>query len=157
MAQLIGGFAFKGNEYTELGSRIIRISDISEESFISKNVVRYPFSDKYKQYIIENGDILIAMTGGTVGKSLYVKKLPETNMLLNQRVAIVRVYCLTNKYINCVLKSNYILDIIKHSKNSTNDNISMADIYNFLIPLPPLKEQERIIQKIELLFNKIKG
>ena len=43
IAALIGGFAFKSHEYTSSGSRVIRISDITENGFINKNVVRFPF------------------------------------------------------------------------------------------------------------------
>lgn len=152
---LIGGFAFKSHEYTSTGSRVIRISDITEDGFINKNVVRYPFNNKLSQYVIYEGDILMAMTGGTVGKSLYVKYLPEETMLLNQRVAIIRVNSVFTDYIDYVIKSQHIQSIITEAKNSTNDNISMGDIYNFPIPLPPLAEQKRIVAKIEQLLGEI--
>lgn len=152
---LIGGFAFKSHEYTSTGSRVIRISDITENGFINKNVVRYPFNDKLSQYRIFEGDILMAMTGGTVGKSLYVKDLPEEIMLLNQRVAIIRVNTVFTDYIDYVIKSQHIQSIITEAKNSTNDNISMGDIFNFPIPLPPLSEQKRIVAKIEEVFAEI--
>lgn len=149
IAALIGGFAFKSHEYTSSGSRVIRISDITENGFINKNVVRFPFTDKLSQYVILEGDILMAMTGGTVGKSLYVKYLPEEIMLLNQRVALIRPNIVFTDYIDYVIKSQHIQGIITEAKNSTNDNISMGDLYNFPIPLPPLAEQHRIVEKIE--------
>ena len=37
--------------------------------------------------------------------------------------------------------------LINNKKNSTNDNISIDTINNFIIPLPPLKEQERIVER----------
>ena len=158
VSSLIGGFAFKSNEYTQAGSRVIRISDISEEGFVNKNIVRYPFNVKLSQYIIKQYDILMAMTGGTVGKSLLVKGLPEEMMLLNQRVALIRIFNhIYIKYVDYVIKSNFIQDIIQQSKNSTNDNISMTDIYAFLIPLPPLAEQHRIVEKIESLLPKVEA
>lgn len=155
IAALIGGFAFKSHEYTSSGSRVIRISDITENGFINKNVVRFPFTDKLSQYVILEGDILMAMTGGTVGKSLYVKYLPEETMLLNQRVALIRPNIVFTDYIDYVIKSQHIQGIITEAKNSTNDNISMGDLYNFPIPLPPLAEQKRIVAKIEQLMKKI--
>ena len=132
---------------------IIRISDITENGFINKNIVRFPFTDKLSQYVILEGDILMAMTGGTVGKSLYVKYLPEETMLLNQRVALIRPNIVFTDYIDYVIKSQHIQGIITEAKNSTNDNISMGDLYNFPIPLPPLVEQKRIVAKIEELFS----
>ncbi len=155
IAALIGGFAFKSHEYTSSGSRVIRISDITENGFINKNIVRFPFTDKLSQYVILEGDILMAMTGGTVGKSLYVKYLPEETMLLNQRVALIRPNIVFTDYIDYVIKSQHIQGIITEAKNSTNDNISMGDIYNFPIPLPPLSEQKRIVAKIEELMHEI--
>ena len=127
---LIGGYAFKSHEYSQTGCRVIRISDISEDGFINKNIVRYRFNPQLSTYIINNGDILMAMTGGTVGKSLYIKALPEEKMLLNQRVAIIRIQICLKEYVNYVIKSHHIQNIITESKNSTNDNISMADIFN---------------------------
>ena len=155
IAALIGGFAFKSHEYTSSGSRVIRISDITENGFINKNVVRFPFTDKLSQYVILEGDILMAMTGGTVGKSMYVKHLPEETMLLNQRVALIRPNIVFTDYIDYVIKSQHIQGIITEAKNSTNDNISMGDLYNFPIPLPPLSEQKRIVAKIEELMHEI--
>lgn len=150
--EVIGGYAFpsdsiKGNE----GPRVIRISDISKQGFVDKSIVRYkgkPIPDAYKIVI---NDILIAMTGGTVGKSMLVSTLPE-EMYLNQRVAIIRNLWFDIRYIDTVIKAPHIKEIINDRKNSTNDNISMVDIRNFLLPLPPLAEQQRIVAKLEELL-----
>ena len=157
ICELIGGYAFpseslKGNK----GIRVIRISDISESGFVNNRIVRYNGNENISAYNIQLGDILMAMTGGTVGKSLYVTLLPEP-MLLNQRVVIIRNMFMNKNYMNYVITAPHIKGVINEKKNSTNDNISMKDIYNFLIPLPPIKEQERIVKTIESAFNKIKG
>lgn len=93
----------------------------------------------------------MAMTGGTVGKSLYVTYLPEP-MLLNQRVAIIRSSLINSDYLNLVIKSPDILSIINDRKNSTNDNISMVDIWSFLIPVPPLSQQSKIVENHNTLL-----
>ena len=93
----------------------------------------------------------MAMTGGTVGKSLYVTYLPEP-MLLNQRVAIIRSSLINSDYLNLVIKSPNILSIINDRKNSTNDNISMVDIWSFLIPVPPLSQQSKIVENHNTLL-----
>ncbi len=151
-AEIIGGYAFPSTELrSEKGSRVIRISDISEEGFVNKSIVRYNAANNLDNYKIEVDDILIAMTGGTVGKSLYVESLSE-DMLLNQRVAIIRNKWFDVKYLDCVIKSPHVKEFINSRKNSTNDNISMVDIANFLVPVPPLVEQRRIIERIKQLF-----
>lgn len=155
--ELIGGYAFpseslKGNT----GIRVIRISDISESGFVNNRIVRYNGKETLSAYNIRVGDILIAMTGGTVGKSLYVTDMPE-EILLNQRVAIIRNEFMNKEYINYVIRSPYIKDVINEKKNSTNDNISMKDIYNFFIPVPSIEEQKRIVMSIEQILKEIKG
>lgn len=149
ISDIIGGYAFQSSSLKEeQGKRVIRISDISEQGFVNTKIVRYngtPISDIYR---IQKFDIIMAMTGGTVGKSLFVRELPEDELLLNQRVARIRNLWISVDYLNFVIIAPHIKEFINKQKNSTNDNISMADISNFLIPLPSIKEQLRIVEKL---------
>ncbi|MDO6369497.1 restriction endonuclease subunit S [Phocaeicola vulgatus] len=149
ISDITGGYAFQSSSLKEeLGKRVIRISDISEQGFVNTKIVRYngtPISDIYR---IQKFDIIMAMTGGTVGKSLFVRELPEDEFLLNQRVARIRNLWISVDYLNFVIIAPHIKEFISKQKNSTNDNISMADISNFLIPLPSIKEQLRIVEKL---------
>ena len=157
ICELIGGYAFPSESLkANKGIRVIRISDISECGFVNNRIVRYNGDENLLTYNIQLGDILMAMTGGTVGKSLYVTLLPEP-MLLNQRVVIIRNKFMNKNYMNYVITAPHIKSIINEKKNSTNDNISMKDIYNFLIPVPPIEEQRLIVKTIESAFNEIKG
>ncbi len=145
---IIGGYAFKSYDLkSSLGIRVIRISDISEKGLVDKNLVKYNGNEDLTQYLIKRNDILIAMTGGTVGKSLLLTEKLSEPLLLNQRVAIIRNIWINVEYLNAFLHSPYIKQIIDKKKNSTNDNISMSDLNGFLIPLPPLKEQYRIVER----------
>ena len=157
ISDIIGGYAFQSSSLKEeQGKRVIRISDISEQGFVNTNIVRYngvPITDIYR---IQKYDIIIAMTGGTVGKSLFVRELPEDELLLNQRVARIRNLWMNVNYLYFVIIAPHIKEFINKQKNSTNDNISMSDISNFLIPLPPLQEQQRIVAQIERLFEQLK-
>jgi type I restriction enzyme S subunit len=151
VAELIGGYAFKSESLKgRSGTRVIRISDISESGFVNKNIVRYCGASVSDSFKIQNGDILIAMTGGTVGKSMYITNTPEA-LLLNQRVAAIRCSYLNTDYLDAVIKSPLVQDVVNDKKNSTNDNISMEDIYNFLIPVPPYQQQFRIILQYQKL------
>lgn len=151
IAIINGGFAFKSTQYKDLGIRVIRISDFDENGFKTNKIVRYNYTNDLEQYLIELGNIIIAMTGGTVGKSYFVSNLPE-QMVSNQRVATIKINSnICPEYVNIVILSPIIQKLIKISKNSTNDNISMDLINGFIIPLPPLAEQKRIVAKIEEL------
>ena len=151
ISNINGGFAFKSTKYVPNGVRVIRISDFDELGIKNKNIVRYSFSKELLPYELEKNNIILAMTGGTVGKSYLVEHLDEP-MYVNQRVATIKILNpLEIKYINTVILSDITQKIIKYSKNSTNDNISMDTIKGFLFPLPPISEQERIVKKIEEL------
>ena len=93
------------------------------------------------------------MTGGTVGKSILLKNIKE-KMYLNQRiVSISQLYSfICIDYLDLNIQSPYIKKLINDNKNSTNDNISMNLINNFIIPLPPLKEQKRIANRINAIL-----
>lgn len=154
VASLSGGYAFKSTDYTPTGVRVIRISDFNNGDFDNKNIVRHPFREDLSSYLINSKDILLCMTGGTVGKNILVNELPE-QLYLNQRVARISAKNLDIKYLFYFINSSIIQDHISRIKNSTNDNISMKDISEFLIPLPPLTEQQQIVAKLEALLAEI--
>lgn len=152
LCSVTGGYAFKSHNYSETGVRVVRISDFNENGFVNSKIVRHSYSETFKQFEIKIKDIIMCMTGGTVGKNLFIEQLEE-KMVTNQRVAIIRCKrLLLPEYLNRVINSPFIQDIITQSKNSTNDNISMDTINSFPIPLPPLAEQKRIIDKLDQLL-----
>lgn len=152
ISEINGGFAFKSSRYIEDGVRVIRISDFDERGFKDGKVVRYSYSDELKPYLLETNNILMAMTGGTVGKSFLVKDLPES-MVVNQRVATIKINArVIPAFVNNVVQTDLVQGVIQDAKNSTNDNISMSDIKGFFTPLPPLPEQQRIVARIDQLM-----
>lgn len=154
LCNLIGGYAFKSSKYLSNGVRVIRISDFNEDGLIETDKKFYKEEEILKKYLIKSNDILMCMTGGTVGKTVFLGEIIE-KLYLNQRVAAIRVEnksIIDIEYLYCVISSNFIKNIINTQKNSTNDNISMKLIQEFPIPLPPLSEQKRIVEKIEELM-----
>ena len=147
-----GGYAFKSAEYTNTGIRVIRISDFDEHGFTSKDCVFSSYTGKMKHFQIKQNNILMAMTGGTVGKSYLVKECCE-DYYVNQRVALIcSMASIDPIYIYTVIKSALVQQVIQNKKNSTNDNISLQEINHFFVPLPPLAEQQRVVERLEQLL-----
>ncbi len=148
IANTLGGYAFKSTEYTKAGVRVIRISDFDNGGILDDEYKYYQEEETFNKYLLKENDILLCMTGGTVGKVCVNKR--KSKQYLNQRVAAIRTSdFIYYRYIYKVITSNYIQSIINKSKTSTNDNISMDTINDFLIPLPPFNEQVRICEAID--------
>ena len=152
MCNFENGYAFNSDDYQKKGTPLIRISnikngevDISEAVFID---VEYD-----KRFIVEYGDLLITMSGATTGK-MGVYKLDKV-AVLNQRVGNIRV---KNQEIFFHRFRDYLMqtksdEILKMAYDGAQPNISGKMIENLIIPLPPLAEQHRIVQKIESYFS----
>ncbi|WP_158549948.1 restriction endonuclease subunit S [Runella aurantiaca] len=81
------GFAFKSEDFGEIGYPIIKIRNIDNLEVDTINCDRYSgeINDRIKKFEIQNGDLLVAMTGATIGKValFYTQNEPY---YLNQRV-----------------------------------------------------------------------
>lgn len=90
LGKIIAGYAYKAEEYSdEDGVPIIRIGDIKKNLNLSETKkVPIKYLEITPEMIIEKGDILVALTGATIGKS-QIYYLDEV-ALLNQRNAILR-------------------------------------------------------------------
>ena len=81
-----GGYAFKSNEFQKNKIPVIRIGNIQENNILIDDNICYTedFLNNHPEFEIKKGDILIAMSGATVGK--VGKYLHESRALLNQCV-----------------------------------------------------------------------
>ena len=158
IAQILNGFAFKSQMYADSGIRIIRISNVQDGYIDDDKPVFYPLGsqDFIKSFMLRDRDLLMSLTGN-VGRVAII----DNSMLpaaLNQRVACIRM--LNPDYNKCFLfyyflRKEFIQDCIKNSKGSAQLNMSTEWLKGYPIPLPPLAEQQRIIDRIESLFAKL--
>ena len=116
--------------------------------------MRHPYNDSLDRFLLNEKNILLCMTGGTVGKSYFVTSLKE-QMVTNQRVATIKIFGALEEYVNLVILSPITQKVINDSKNSTNDNISIDTINGFFVPLPPIDEQRRIVDTIASVLQLI--
>ena len=130
---------------------MVRISNI-QDGLVSLDNCVYIEGDIDKRFIINNGDLLIAMSGATTGKmGVYQYDCPA---LLNQRVGNIKVNTplLLQKYRDYFMQSQSEL-ILKLSYGGAQPNVSAKIISDLFIPIPSLNEQKKIVAEIEKWFG----
>lgn len=152
--KLKNGYAFKSATYSSEGTPLIRISNIKSEKIIIDNNNCIPDHLYDERYLVEKGDILIAMSGATTGK--YGIYNFDTPSLQNQRVGNFKLFSDNiNKsfiyYLIGVLKK----DIEEKAYGGAQPNISSKLIEELRIPLPPRPEQDRIVAKVDSLMGQV--
>ena len=97
------------------------------------------------------GDVLIAMYGATIGKVAIVGK----EMTTNQACCACTPIGVFNRYLFYFLMASQQY-FIKIGEGGAQPNISREKLISYLIPIPPIAEQIRIVETLKTLFNKIK-
>ena len=97
------------------------------------------------------GDVLIAMYGATIGKVAIVGK----EMTTNQACCACTPIGVFNWYLFYFLMASQQY-FIKIGEGGAQPNISREKLISYLIPIPPITEQMRIVEKLKTILNKIK-
>lgn len=156
IVKLKNGFAFKSNLFCDIGIPIIRIKNIQNENIVLDDLVfcnPNDYKNNLDNYLIQKNDILIAMSGATTGKiGLYNL---NNKAYLNQRIGLLRIdNNILRKYVFWFLYCNSEQNLA-NAFGAAQPNLSTEQIHNIQIPLPPLKEQERIVGILDESFAKI--
>ncbi len=155
VAKLINGYAYKSSDYVEQGIPVVRISDIKNLIINLTQAVKVPTDLYNEKFIISHGDLLIAMSGATTGKTGIF--IANEKALQNQRVGNIKEVdnrLLVRGYKNYFIKKSKN-QILKLAYGGAQPNISGKMIEDIDFPLPSLNEQKRIANKVERLLNKI--
>ena len=155
VCKLRNGFAFKSTEYRNEGVPVIRISDINDGIVSSHDSVKVLPDEDYENYLVENDDILVAMSGATTGKFGIFKSKEKAYQ--NQRVGKFKI--LDDK----ILAKHFLYhqihslkrQIEKDAYGGAQPNISSTKIEQMEVLLPPMKEQHAIVSKIEELLSEL--
>ena len=153
-----GGYAFKSSEWKKSGNPIIKIKNIQEDN--SLNIEDIDFVDMSKtideKFKANAGDVVIAMTGATIGKFAIVPKT-DNGFYVNQRVGIFKL----NEFkklpflINTLNQDYFRKNIIEISCGAAQPNISNEQINNIELILPISNIVEKFNSRMTICYEKI--
>jgi len=135
--------------------KMVRISDIQENCVFWDNVP-YCLIDEndIDTYLLKVNDILFARTGGTVGKSFLVEEVPEKAIYAGYLIRTRYSSLLNPRYMKSFMESQLYWEQLKNGTIATaQPNCNGKTLAKMLLPIPPTKEQDRIVKKLTQLSS----
>ena len=147
------GLTYRPEEIKKEGVIVLRSSNIKDGKIVLQDIVRVSKEIPDKLLVKENDIIICARNGSQklVGKSALIEKIVEPTTF-----GAFMAICKTPfyKYMYLFLQSNCFFSQLKNVSGTTTINqLTQSSLNNFLIPLPPLAEQQRIVESIETIFR----
>ena len=146
IVKLQGGNAFKSSDFKEKGIPIVRISNIQNNIVDLSSAVYCEDSKHFENFLISNGDILLAMSGATTGK-IGRYRYPFKSYL-NQRVGkfqIIKNSLIDFDFLNHLVHSNiFIKNTMIDAIGGAQPNISSSQVEGVFYRIPTLPEQKKI-------------
>jgi len=133
--------------------KFVRITDIQNDQVNWETVpgmqgVTQDVSDHY----LEAGDLLIARTGGTIGKSFLVVTVPINAVFASYLIRISPLAGLNSSYLKIFASSeHYWRQLYAKSMGTGQPNVNGTALSELTLPLPPLAEQSRIFTRVSQL------
>ena len=157
-AKVRSGYAFPSEWWQREGIPVIKISDICNNT-INPKMCDCVSLDKYeyaKNYTADKGDIVIAMTGATLGKIAVV---PQKGFLVNQRVGLFNLSLMPMKkapYLYWLLKQEEIQkELVTVGGDSAQANISNLNIENIELAIAPKSQIDDFNREGAVLLESI--
>ena len=135
--------------------KMVRISDIHENCVLWDNVPYCQIEEKdIDTYLLKVNDILFARTGGTVGKSFLVEEVPEKAIYAGYLIRTRYSSLLNPRYMKSFMESQLYWEQLKNGTIATaQPNCNGKTQAKMLLPIPPTKEQDRIVKKLTQLSS----
>ncbi len=170
IVKLQGGFAFKSKEYCSFdnGISIVRMGNISKKFKMRWNWDKQKYFPKSRikevdRYLLKKEDLLICLTDlSKSGDYLGTVALMDENIpaLLNQRVSRFQFYgkIINKKYLYYVLIAPSFRKYATEETNGTiQQNTNHSYVLDFQFSIAPRTEQDRIVAKLDGLFEQLES
>jgi len=161
VAKLQGGYAFKSDEFVKGGTPVIKIGNIMDGEILIDDKITLKneeFLRNHPEFIVEKNDILIAMSGATVGK--IGRYMNEKVSLLNQRVGKFIVNNVLKDYLYYILQSDLFKEyVLSNAFGCAQPNISGSQIEEFEFCVYDIETQKSIVEilhRITIMIDKRK-
>lgn len=146
------------SEYVQSGVAWINTSHIKTNGYLTTTEMNYITREKFETLRsgkIEENDLVFCLRGATYGKVSRVEPYTEgavasSLMIIRPIISILRDYLLL--YLKTPLAFS---ELAKYANGSAQPNLGAKDVRKYLVPLPPLKEQKRILECVEEILPKL--
>ena len=144
----------KDSKYTNVKGRwYIATKDVNFDNTIDyDNGIYIPVSDEPLFKIAPSGSILMCIEGGSAGRKIGII---DRDVCFGNKLCCFTPLVLNNRFLFYYLQSPIFKDIFEDNKKGIIGGVSINMLYPLLIPLPPLAEQHRIVEKLEQMLGEI--
>jgi type I restriction enzyme S subunit len=143
IASVKGGFAYKSTEFCSRGSPVVKIKNIVGDGTVDLLDIQFieqKLADKTKKFALADGDVVLAMTGATIGKTGLIVAAADQVPYLNQRVAKFEPNKQgrnNNWLLFIAFQNNFIFEqVVNAASGSAQPNISTSAIESLRLVLP---------------------
>ncbi|MCG9784933.1 restriction endonuclease subunit S [Vibrio brasiliensis] len=157
------GFPFKSEFFSDKETNFIVLTpgNFHEEGGFKRQAGKEKFytGEAPEEYLHEAGDLIVAMTEQAAGLLGSCARVPESGIYLhNQRLGLITTdpNIILKDYVYHLFKTKTVREQVRlTSSGSKVKHTSPERIYNVKVPLPSVAEQQRIVDFLDALENKI--
>ena len=139
-------------------AKFLRITDIQDGKINWQEVPTVSLEDKdIRKYELNDNDLVFARSGATAGKSILVKNAPKDAIFASYLIRIIpNQEQIIPEYMSYFFLTPAYWEVVGlNASGAAQPNINGSKLAEFIVPLAPLEEQKRIVEKLDALLFRI--
>jgi len=145
---------------TDEGIPLLSVRNIVNGNFVNLHddslISNEAYADLCRSFVVQSGDIVMAIVGATIGKVAIVQKMPPFH--IQRSVAVMRPSrsLVSSEFLTYYLRTRFFQSLLWESTSfSAQPGIYLTDLGRFPIILPPLDEQAETVKQMQTIFAPI--